>query len=108
MSLSKAGRPGTGVEQFQDIIYKLYIVQEHCAAQVIMYLQDEHDFTISKRTFNTAIVEWEFTKSAKFLDTPELRAQISMCYELLALEDSQIIHVLQDEGIFEVDTHDIR
>ena len=30
-----------------------------------------------------------------------------MCYHLLALEDSKIIHVLQDEGMFEVGTHDI-
>jgi len=108
MSSSKAGRPGTGVERFQDIIYQLYILQEHSPAQVIMYQQDEHDFTISKHTFNRAIVQWEFTKRAKFLDTPELRARISMCYYLLALGDSEIIHVLQDEGIFEVGTHDIR
>jgi hypothetical protein len=59
-----------------------------------MYLQHGHDFTISKRIFNRAIVEWEFTKRAKFLDTPELRARISMCYYLLTLEDSEIIHVL--------------
>ena len=107
MSSSKARRPGTGMERFQDIIYELYILQEHSAAQVITYLQDEHDFTITKRTFNRAIVEWEFTKRAKFLDTPELHARISMCYYLLALEGSEIIHVLQDEGIFEVGTHDI-
>jgi len=57
MASSKAGKPGTGVERFQDILYALYILQEHSPAQVIMYLQDEHNFTISKRTFNRAIVE---------------------------------------------------
>jgi hypothetical protein len=108
MSSSKAERPSTGVEQFQDIIYELYILQEHSAPQVIRYLQDEHDFTISKRTVIRAIVGWEFTKRAKFLDTPKLLAQISMCYYRLALEDSEIIHLLQDEGISEVGTHDIR
>jgi hypothetical protein len=107
MSSSKAGGPGTGVKRSQDIIYELYILQEHSAAQVIMYLQDEHVFTISKRTFNRPIVEWEFTQRAKFLDTPELHPWISMFYYLLALEDSEIIHVLQDDCIFEVGNHDI-
>jgi len=88
MSSSKEGIPGTGVKRFQDIVYELYILQEHSAAQVIMYLQDEHDFTISKRSFNGAIVEWGFTKRAKFLDTPELYGQFSKCYYLDALEDS--------------------
>jgi hypothetical protein len=73
-----------------------------------MYLQNEHDLLITKRTIKRAMAEWEFTKHAKFLDTRELRAWITMCYYLLALEDSKIIHVLQDEGIFEVGTHDIR
>jgi len=72
-----------------------------------MFLQDEHDFTISKYTFNQAIVEWEFTKHAKFLDTPELRTGISMCCYHSALDDSKIIHVLQDKGIVEVNTDDI-
>lgn len=96
------GRPPKALDGYINLIRYYYLEQNYTAKQILELLKAEYGLTISLRHFRTFVSDQgpEFKKNVVVNNDPMLRMRISTCFHLLALEEPEILAVLQNEGIY--------
>ncbi|OXV10153.1 hypothetical protein Egran_02085 [Elaphomyces granulatus] len=92
-----AGRPSKDILRYKDEIIELFL-QGSTNRNIVSYLSDNYNVEIGHRTLERRLAEWGVRKNHQNIDTPQLRARISVLFFQCCLGDKDILYVLQREG----------
>ena len=92
------GRPRINLEMYEDEIVKLYR-NSHNSTQIANRLEQNHDITVTARTIQRKLTEWQIiNKRIKTEDTSLLRCRIPALHYHCGFNDVDALSVLHHEG----------
>lgn len=88
--------------EYQELITELIYVHQFGIQNVIDHLGTHHGLQVSRRTLQRRMDDWgiNINQSWQALDTVDLRLRINALWYGSCLAESELLHVIQAEGIY--------
>ena len=90
-------RPSINLEPFREAITELWEANT-TTAQLVQYLNDEHDLSVGISTLKTHLKRWGLVRQVRTVLTTQLQQRIHELYFELGLSDDELLSLLTEEG----------